>query len=61
MRRAISAIAVTAAGITWLLRSQGVIDRRAQTVPVAAGPSSGAVSTPHPDVSTSTTPRVSGP
>ena len=61
MRRAISAIAVTAAGITWLLRSQGVIDRRAQTVPVAAGPTSGAVSTPHPDVSTSTTPRVSGP
>ena len=61
MRRAISAIAVTAAGITWLLRSQGVIDRRSETVATQGRSVAGPSSTARPDASSTTAPRVSGP
>jgi len=58
MRRAISAIAVSAAAITWLLRDQGIIDRHAQHV--AAG-SDQTVTSSSIDASPTTAAPADGP
>lgn len=43
MRRALPAIALTAAGLTWLLRVQGVIDAGPQDTAVTAGTAAGSL------------------
>ena len=57
MKRAVPAIALSAAGLTWLLHAQGVIDTKATTrsgAPAAAPPAGG-------DTSTTDSPPASEP
>lgn len=67
MKRAIPAIALSAAGLTWLLHAQGVIDSNAtnrSATPAAAPPAGGGTPTtdnPQPSEPSPTTPTTKPP